>query len=371
MRIAIDIRPLAEGPSGVATYLRNLVPPMLALATPHEFFLVFDASRRPATLDGFTGGRGVALPVASAPEIVWEQWRLPLALRQHRIDVFHRPSGAGGLALQALAGSRVVVTVHDAIPLIYRDDYLRSAAHRAFFAFQMRLSRRADAVITVSKTSKRDLVRIGRFPDAKIVVIGEGVDRELLSSIPVDMPERASTGIAPYVLAMGAGEPRKNVARVIEGFLRVADRINHRLLLVGAPWRGLRATLPTGAALAGRIQDLGAVTNAELRALYRQAAAFIYPSLYEGFGLPVLEAMAGGTPVITSRAGSLEEIAGDAALYVDPQDATAIGNAILEVLADPVRRSMLVAAGHARVRLFSWDTAARQTIAVYERVAAG
>jgi glycosyltransferase involved in cell wall biosynthesis len=363
LRIAIDIRTLAEGPSGVATYLRNLIPPMLASPTPHAFFLVFDASRRPAALDGFTGGRGVALPVASAPEIVWEQWRLPLALRQHRIDVFHRPSGAGGLALQALAGSRVVVTVHDAIPLIYRDDYLRSAAHRAFFAFQMRLSRRADALITVSETSKRDLVRIGRFPDTKIVVIGEGVDRDFLSSAPE--PSQAN---APYLLAMGAGEPRKNVARVIEGFRLVADRIDHRLLLVGAPWRGRRVSLPP--ALAGRVEDLGGVTNAQLRELYRGAAAFVYPSLYEGFGLPVLEAMACGTPVITSRAGSLEEIAGDAALYVDPQEASAIGSAILDVLADPVRRSMLVAAGHARVRLFSWDTAARQTIAVYERVVA-
>jgi glycosyltransferase involved in cell wall biosynthesis len=337
---------------------------MLASSTAHEFFLVFDASHRPPVLDDWTRGRGLSLPVASAPEIAWEQLRLPLALRRHRIDVFHRASGAGGLALQRLAGSRVVVTVHDAIPLKYREDYLRNPPHRAFFAFQMSLSRRADAVITVSETSKRDLVAVGRFAPAKIVVIGEGVDGDFLSTAPGDGP----AGGAPYLLAMGAGEPRKNVARVIEGFLHVADRIDHRLVLVGAPWRGRRAVIPPSAS--DRVQDLGAVTNADLRALYRGAAAFVYPSLYEGFGLPVLEAMASGTAVVTSREGSLEEIAGAAALYVDPRDASAIGDAILEVVSNPGRRAALVAAGHERVRAFSWEAAARQTIEVYERVAA-
>ena len=336
------------------------------LASAHQFFLVFDASRRPAILDDWTGAGAIPLPVASAPEIAWEQLRLPLALRRQRIHVFHRASGAGGLALQRLAGSRVVVTVHDVIPLKYREDYLRSAAHRAFFTFQMSLSRRADAVITVSETSKRDLVRIGRFRPSKIAVIGEGVDRDLLSG-PADTPAPDRT---PYVLAMGAGEPRKNVAGVIEGFLRVAEQIPHQLVLVGAPWRGRRAIVPPDASAAGRIEDRGAVTNAQLRELYRGAAAFIYPSLYEGFGLPVLEAMASGTPVITSREGSLEEIAGNAALYVEPRDASAIGDAIVDLLSHPERRSALVAAGHDRVRRFSWETAARQTIAVYERVAA-
>jgi glycosyltransferase involved in cell wall biosynthesis len=333
------------------------------LASTHEFVLVFDASRPPAALDGWVQAGAVPLPVASAPEIAWEQWRLPLALRRHRIDVFHRPSGAGGLVLQPLARSRVVVTVHDVIPLKYRDDYLRSAAHRAFFSFQMSLSRRAHAVITVSETSKRDLVEIGRFRASSIAVIGEGVDRDFLSA-GVDPP---APGTGPYVLAMGAGEPRKNVARVIEGFLRVADRIDHRLILVGAPWRGGRAIVPPQAA--GRIEDRGAVSNAQLRALYRGAAAFVYPSLYEGFGLPVLEAMACGTPVITSREGSLEEIAADAALYVDPRDANAIGEAVLDLLTHPERRAALVAAGRARVARFSWESAARRTIEVYERVA--
>src|SRR5438067_2450903 len=124
--------------------------------------------------------------------------------------------------------------------------------------------------------------------------------------------------------------------RVIEGFLHVADRIDHRLVLVGAPWRGRRAVIPPSAS--DRVQDLGAVTNAQLRALYRGAAAFIYPSLYEGFGLPVLEAMASGTAVVTSREGSLEEIAGAAALYVDPRAASAIGDAIRAVGTDPARR---------------------------------
>jgi glycosyltransferase involved in cell wall biosynthesis len=323
------------------------------LASTHEFFLVFDASRPPAVLDGWAQAGAVPLPVASAPEIAWEQWRLPLALRRHRIDVFHRPSGAGGLVLQPLARSRVVVTVHDVIPLKYRDDYLRSAAHRAFFSFQMSLSRRAHAVITVSETSKRDLVEIGRFPASSIAVIGEGVDRDFLSA-GVDPP---APGTAPYVLAMGAGEPRKNVARVIEGFLRVADRIDHRLILVGAPWRGGRATVPPQAA--GRIEDRGAVSNAQLRALYRRAAAFVYPSLYEGFGLPVLEAMSAGAAVLTSDRSSLPEVGGDAVAYADATDAAAIARELDRLLCDPAARADLSARARERAARFTWAASAK------------
>jgi glycosyltransferase involved in cell wall biosynthesis len=307
------------------------------------------------------------LPIPHAPEAIWEQVLLPRWLRLKRIDVYHRASGAGGLALRRLAGCHMVVTVHDLIPVLYPTDYFRNPAHRLYFSMLLSLSRRADAVITVSETSKRDLVAVGHFDASKVTVITEGVDRDFLSAPAADPP--APLTDAPYLLAMGSGEPRKNVDRVIEGFLRIVDRIPHRLLVVGSPWRGRDIRVPAGTAVAGRIQALGAVTNPELRQLYEHAAAFVYPSLYEGFGLPVLEAMACGTPVITSREGSLAEIAGPAALYVDPRDPGSIARAIVDLLANPARRAELIVAGHERAGRFSWETAARQTIVVYERAA--
>jgi glycosyltransferase involved in cell wall biosynthesis len=325
-----------------------------------EFIFFYDAAHRPEVIDRWPAGTWQSVPLRHAPERVWEQLLLPLALRRHRVDVFHWPSGAGGLLLRPLAGCRVVVTVHDLIPLVF-PEYFRSAMHRRYFHFLLGLSRRADAVITVSEASKNDLVMRGRFDPSKITVIGEAVDRELVAQeLPAPtLRER------PYLLAMGAGEPRKNVARVIEAFEQVAGSIPHELLVVGAPWRGRDITIPPG----GRVRGLGAVTNAQLRELYAGATALIYPSLYEGFGLPVLEAMAGGTPVVTSEAGSLREIAGPAALYVDPRDRRSIASAIVELVSNPQKRDALVAAGRARVRQFSWQTAARQTIEVYKRAA--
>jgi glycosyltransferase involved in cell wall biosynthesis len=329
-----------------------------------ELIFFYDAASRPEAIDRWPAGAWQSVPLRHAPERVWEQLLLPLALRRHRVDVFHWPSGAGGLLLRPLAGCRVVVTVHDLIPLVF-PEYFRSAMHRRYFHFLLALSRRADAVITVSEASKNDLVMRGRFEPSTITVIGEAVDRELVAQ-ELQAPTLTQPGRErPYLLTMGSGEPRKNVARVIAAFEQVAGDIPHDLLVVGAPWRGRDIAIPPG----GRIRALGAVTNARLRELYAGATAFIYPSLYEGFGLPVLEAMAAGIPVISSEAGSLAEIAGSAALYVDPRDPRSIASAIVELVSNPQKREALVAAGRARLRLFSWQTAARQTIEVYKRAA--
>ena len=351
---------------------------MLVAAPAIEFFCLFDAARRPDAFAAWPPGNWQPVALAHAPDPVWEQVLLPRWLRDRRVDLLHRPSGAGGLALRPLAGSRVVVTVHDMIPWIYPAEYFRNLAHRGYFAFLMRLSRRADAVITVSEASRRDLVRLGKIDEHKIDVIPGAVDRDFLKEGSAANPEspaatreasRREPSAQPYVLAIGSGEPRKNVAAVIEAFVSIGQRIPHHLVLVGAPWRGRNVTWPAQGA--DRVRSLGAVSNDELRRLYAGAAVFVYPSLYEGFGLPVLEAMASGAPVITSREGSLPEVAGDAAVFVNPRDPGSIATGMLDVVNDPNRRVALVAAGREQVRRFSWAEAARKTIEVYERVNAG
>jgi glycosyltransferase involved in cell wall biosynthesis len=187
---------------------------------------------------------------------------------------------------------------------------------------------------------------------------------------PVERTGHPTLG-RPYVLAVGTLEPRKNLERLIAAWGRLPPALqdSHTLALVGP--RGWDDAPILSAARAAGAQLLGGVTDDELRALYAGAAAFVYPSLYEGFGLPVLEAMAAGAPVITSNVSSLPEVAGDAALLVDPRDEAAIAEAIERVVTDPTLADDLRARGRPRAAAFSWARTARETLAVLSGLADG
>jgi glycosyltransferase involved in cell wall biosynthesis len=278
----------------------------------------------------------------------------------------------------------VVVTLHDVIPLLLPHEYFRNALHRQFYRAQVWLTSRADAVITVSETARRDIVRRTPVPADRMTVIGEGADATLgqpepIADLAADQdPAPGRAGSAPYLLTMGGAEPRKNVETVIGAFSRVITRIPHRLVVVGGPWRGREAASAVTAALShaashdvqDRIDVVGAVSASRLAALYRGAALFMFVSRYEGFGLPVLEAMANGVPVIASNAGALPEIGGAAALYVDPDDIDGLAAAIVQIVSDPQRKATMVSAGRQQSARYSWQDAAKRTVRVYERVAA-
>jgi alpha-1,3-rhamnosyl/mannosyltransferase len=252
----------------------------------------------------------------------------------------------------------VVVTVHDLVPFVHRE-WARTSSARIEQATIRPALRRAKALACDSDATRRDLMRLFPSATAKARTIPLAADPAFAE--PVTQSGHPSLD-RPYVLAVGTLEPRKNLERLVAAWLAVDPALRRdRLLALVGPlgWDAapiLQAAREAGARLLGRVSE------EELRALYAGCAAFVYPSLYEGFGLPVLEAMAAGAPVITSRVSSLPEVAGDAALLVDPLDVADITGALSRVLADGALATELRRRAPERARAFSWSRTARDTL---------
>jgi alpha-1,3-rhamnosyl/mannosyltransferase len=250
-----------------------------------------------------------------------------------------------------------VVTIHDLS--FERDPSLMPPRDRFFFRTMVpRSVRRADRVLAVSEQTKRDVVEKYGTPEAKIVVTPNGVDSAFT-------PNGAAGDGSPYVLFVGALQARKDPLTAIEALALTPGTL--RLLLAG-PDKGAEGEARAAVSrlgLDGRVEFVGHVDKPALAALYRGAQCFVLPSRYEGFGLPVLEAMASGTPVVTTTAGSLPEVADDAAILVEPGNAVSLAGGIERALAD---RDRLVAAGLERARQFSWTETARRTLDVYHEL---
>ena len=322
MRVGLDVSPLDQTRAGTARYID-------AIDAIDDLELV--RLSRP--------GSGRAATVYR--DAWWYPVSLPRLAKRQRVDVLHCPTFRGPIAPPSMP---LVVTVHDLAVLRHPETFNSWTRHYSRLCVP-RVARAASRIIAVSEFTKRELVELLGTPPEKISVIPNGV-AEVFSH---DGP--AAEG--DYVLAVGTLEPRKNLERVQEGGSpgrrRVAGRRRARL--------GRRA---------GGSGWLGRVSDDELARLYRGAKCVVYASLYEGFGLPIAEAMACGTPVVTSRGGATEETAGGAAVLVDPYDPAAIAAGIAEAA---TRRDELRRLGLERARAFSWDAAARATVGVYREVA--
>jgi alpha-1,3-rhamnosyl/mannosyltransferase len=281
---------------------------------------------------------------------------------------------SGGILFHGLDGflpwglrrrDRCVVTVHDLGWQVHPELYPRKlrVMYGALFPWA---ARRADLFIAVSRHTADDLIRRG-VPASRIEVVYHGLDPAFITP-PVDLLTEPAG--SPYMLAVGGVSPRKNTRRLIEAFARWRARGGHRAaytlrisgISLDPEFESGRGALPEGVSL------LGYVDQAELRRQYAGAAAFLYPSIYEGFGLPIIEAMASGTPVVTSSTASAPEIAGGAAVLVDPFSAESIASG-LEQVTHPEEAARLSALGRERVRLFHWTSAAERTLEVYRRLA--
>jgi alpha-1,3-rhamnosyl/mannosyltransferase len=287
------------------------------------------------------------------------------------VDVFHGlnyflPAQRGKAAL--------VVTVHDLSALRHPEWHpaRRGLVHRAALR---RTIRAVDRVITDTEAIRRELVADLGAPPEKVSAIHPAPVQGFGPRDPAELkPILDRWGLSPgeYLLFAGAIEPRKNLIRLVEAVatLQTRRRGTPPLILVGPPgWRN-REILDGAAGAAPGVRYLGYVPPEELAALMAGCSAFVMPSLYEGFGLPVLEAMASGVPVVTSRGGALEEVAGDAAVLVDPRDRESIALGIASVLDDAARRETLVRGGLARAAQFTWERTARETLRVYEQAVA-
>ncbi|HEX2026174.1 MAG TPA: glycosyltransferase family 1 protein, partial [Actinomycetota bacterium] len=259
----------------------------------------------------------------------------------------------------------LVVTVHDLAFRLFPSMY--PPAWRAVYRAGLRRAvRTAGAIITVSRRTATDLARLTPVDPARIHVVPLAVS---VPENPAD-PEPALDRLRiprPYVLFAGTLEPRKNLVRLIRAYRRVALRLPHALVVAGPlGWRSKRLHRELAVPGAGRVFVTGRVSDEDLDALFRGADAFVYPSLYEGFGLPVLEAMVRGVPTITSTVSSLPEVAGRAAVLVEPRSVRGLAEAIERLLTDRERAERARREGLERASLFTWDRTARMTLDVYQ-----
>jgi glycosyltransferase involved in cell wall biosynthesis len=370
--VGLDLLYLAPGDTGgMETYARALVP-LLPDAFPEARFTVFAgrelaAQWRAAPWDARIGL--VGLPVSSATRIVRTAAQMTLvagAARHAGVDLLH---SLGNIA--PVAGiRRRVLTVHDVIFLRHPEttSALLTAGIRALAPSVMR---RATRIVSVSEATADDLHELLGVARSKVDVVPSGPGAPASAAPMEEAQLRASLGLGegPLVLSVSARRPHKNLTRLIESMARVPDAA---LVLPGYPSPfddELRATAAS-AGIADRVHLCGWVSGAELEGLYRAATCMAFPSLAEGFGLPILEAMARGLPVACSGVSALPEIAGDAALLFDPRSIEGIAGAIRSLLQDPALCARLVERGRVRAASFSWERTARETVASYERALA-
>ena len=254
----------------------------------------------------------------------------------------------------------VIITVHDLVPLIH--PYFSTIRHRVYFRYFVgRQISEADHLIAVSNSTKRDIIHFYDQPSDKITVVPEGVGEEFR---PISSPKE------DYVLSVATLEPRKNFKGLIEAFIQMKQRtkVSTRLLLAGREgWKHSNLfRIPNE--YKSDVLFLGYVSSQDLIKLYQRALAFIYPSFYEGFGLPVLEAMACGCPVVASNRASLPEVAGQSCLYVNPERTGEIADALSRILTDDSLANELSARGLERAKLFTWGKCARLTKEIYCRI---
>jgi len=365
-RVAVDIHQIGLRQTGNETYIRNLVEQLAILAPPELEFVCF--TTQPES----------RLPMLNWPGPVKRLWphtpllripcSFPLALRQMAADIAHFQ-----YVSPPYSPCPAVVMVHD-ISFELFPECFNPLSRKRMQLLIPRSARKAARVLTVSEFSKRQLVETYHLPEDHVVVTHNGVSPQFrpLESLAPAVARLAALGVVqPFILGVGNLQPRKNLVRLLQGYARLRKQCDppHRLVLVGQKaWRGHQVEAEiTRLGLGDWVDMPGYVDGDSLVALYNAAEIFVYPSLYEGFGLPVVEAMACGTPVITSNVSSLPEVAGEAALLVDPLSVEELGVAMERLLDDSALRVALREKGLRRAQDFSWRQLAEQTVAVYRQ----
>jgi glycosyltransferase involved in cell wall biosynthesis len=369
LNIGIDIHSIGSQSGGNETYYRELLRELLKLRSNYQFFLYYT---HPSAAGEINPTEDFCLQrLVPSPRWLRVPFTVPRRARIDALDLFHAQ-----FIVPPFLKCKAVTTIPD---IAYEHFPQLFPRHQvALLKVLVRASaRKADHIITVSEHSKRDIVETYGVDPDNITVTYEGASSEF---VPLER-ETAKEQVArkygiyePFILYVGRLQARKNLARLVESYARVRKiGFGHKLVFAGkhdSLFEQVRARI-CELEIHQDVIQLGYVPAADLPSLYNAAEVFVYPSLYEGFGLPVLEAMACGTPVITSQGSSLAEVAGDGCLLVDPLDESSIASALERILADRGLRERLSQAGLKRSGQFSFEKTARQTLGVYERVLHG
>jgi glycosyltransferase involved in cell wall biosynthesis len=394
MRIGIDVTSAVRQGAGIGRFTRELVRAFLALeggmGMPSHHFVLFAATggmprrtweSRLAYIIQPAVACHLKLEICNLKFLpddwlhrLWHRARLPIPIEAMtgRVDLFHEPDF---VLPPTLPRTRTVLTVHD-LTFIRDPESAFPRLRRYLNRVVPQSVSRATHVLADSAATKSDLIELFGTPAEKVTVLYGGVDARF---VPVREPERLAAvrakygiGDEPFILGIGTLQPRKNYRRLIQAFAHVKYQTsNIKLVIVGGKgwmyddiFSGVKRL-----GLEGHVLFPGFVDDDDLPALYSAAEVLAYPSIYEGFGLPLLEAMACGTPVVTSITSSLPELAGDAALLIEPTEVEAIAAAMCRLLQDADLRRRLVVAGFEQIRKFAWEKAAAQLLGIYEAIA--
>jgi len=366
MRIGIDCRTVEGDRTGLGVYTENLVDNLLEdYSTDNNYSLYFSrVESRTSKWRHQSQQYVLKAPLTN----LWTHISLPLHLRKHPVDIYHFPN----FIVPIVFPYKTVVTIHDLNFLRFP----KSFTLRTYLALatQIRLSaQKADAIIAVSESTKLDIVEMLKIPEKKVTVIYNGVNERFKSpQKQMDVKViKQKYGLDNYILCVGSIVPQKNLVRLLNAFalLKKSNTIYQLAIVGGSAWKS-EAVLKEikRLNLSREVIMTGYVSDDDLPLIYSGATVFVYPSLYEGFGLPVLEAMACGTPVITSNVSSLPEVSGSAAILVDPYNIDEISEAMRRVVQDKNLQQELIDKGLEQVKKFSFNKMAKETFIIYEQL---
>ena len=374
MRIGFDARLLLHDLRGIGVYLVNILQQLIDQNHDNEYILYINESSPYATETAASSKIIAQLKehnevtvknVPASNEFIWEQWALPTKIRQDSLDILHMPANRA----PRFCPCKLVVTVHDIIELLFFDQffYTQTTLRGRFYDWRVamymkylyyRVFPKADKIITVSETSRNDIHRMLGIPLERIAVVHQSYNIEMS---PAENPTR------DYIFTLGCSAAHKNSTAVLEAYEQLPENLRncYKLKIIGC-CKKLRQMVDE--LDDPNIELAPSDFPVSLKERYSNAACFVYASLYEGFGLPVLESMACGTPVIASNKGSVPEIAGNAALSIDPENTTSIRDAMHRLLTDSALQSDLIKKGFQRLTDFSWTISAKKTQTIYESI---
>jgi len=371
MRIGIITDVVDGEKSGIGTDTYNLIKQLNLVDKENKYHLIHHT---PTDLDIYKSNKEILVPLPSlilGKGLVWRYITLTLKLKSQDFDLVHDPFGIGPLAFQM--SFKKVITIHDLTPFLFPKQYPTYSVilHKLLLP---KTTRNADRIITISICSKRDIIKYLKVPENKIDVIYRASGKQFIPLGEKEVRERRRKCDLdfPFILYVGVLHPRKNIPRLIEAYHQVKKTgVAHKLVIGGKKLFKYTDIFEIIARLnlERDVVFTGYVPDEDLPGLYNAADLFVFPSLYEGFGIPPLEAMACGTPVITSNTSSLPEVVGDVEIMVDPYDVDGLAEAMYRVLTDEALRKDMSKKGVERAKLFSYEKEARETLKVYQEVA--
>jgi len=368
MRIGIMLRAVTEK-QGIGLYTKNILKNLLNIDKDNQYILFYKGKRRETSFSNYPNveEQWINIPY----KILWDQIFIPFSSVRAHIDVLFSTK----FTLPLILPYKTVTVLHG----------MEWYSHPEFFKlwdvlyvkFMMPLYvRKATRVISVSHTTKKDIIKFTGVNKSKIIVVHLAAEDIFTEPLNVSFIEKVKTKYTlplKFILHVGLIYPEKNVERLIQAFAKVAEKFPHKLVLVGGfrwKYEGVFKLIEK-LNLKDKIIMIRWVSHSELRVFYRLADLFVFPSLYESFGMPVLEAMACGCPVVTSSTGATPEIVGDAALIVDPRSVDEIYKATMRVLKDKALRAKVISKGYTQAKKFSWEKSARKMLSVFKEIVEG